>query len=84
MISIKDACKNTALTYRYDESQQLRVTSEWHRGAAAVDQLISLVDRNETGIPEHPITLTLKGTWNMGRTLRNAAGMTEHASGRSG
>ncbi len=37
MISIKDACKNTALTYRYDESQQLRVTSEWHRGAAAVD-----------------------------------------------
>ena len=43
-------------------------------GAAAVDQLISLVDRNETGIPEHPITLTLKGTWNMGRTLRNAGG----------
>ena len=41
-------------------------------GAAAVDQLISLVDRNETGIPHHPITLTMKGSWNIGRTLRNA------------
>ncbi len=41
-------------------------------GAAAVDQLISLVDRNETGIPEHPITLTIKGTWNAGSTLRNS------------
>ena len=41
-------------------------------GAVAVDQLISLVERNETGIPEHPITLTMKGTWNAGRTLRSA------------
>jgi LacI family transcriptional regulator len=41
-------------------------------GAVAVDQLISLVDRNETGIPEHPTSLTMKGTWNVGRTLRNA------------
>jgi LacI family fructose operon transcriptional repressor len=37
-----------------------------------VDQLISQVERNETGIPEHPITLTMKGSWNAGRTLRNA------------
>lgn len=41
-------------------------------GAVAVDQLISLVDRNETDVPEHPISLTMKGTWNVGRTLRNA------------
>ena len=41
-------------------------------GAVAVDQLISLVDRNETGIPDHPITLTMKGSWNVGTTLKNA------------
>lgn len=41
-------------------------------GAVAVDQLIFQVERNETGIPEHPITLTMKGSWNAGRTLRNA------------
>ena len=41
-------------------------------GSVAVDQLISLVERNETGIPEHPITLTMKGSWNAGRTLQNA------------
>ncbi len=49
----------------------IRQHAKW-LGAAAVDQLISLVDRNETGIPEHPITLTIKGTWNAGSTLRNS------------
>ena len=47
-------------------------------GSVAVDQLISLVERNETGIPEHPITLTMKGTWNAGRTLRHATAVEDY------
>lgn len=39
-------------------------------GAVAIDQLITAVERNETGIPEHPITHTTLGRWNPGRTLR--------------
>jgi DNA-binding LacI/PurR family transcriptional regulator len=39
-------------------------------GAVAVDQLISAVERNETGIPDHPITHTTLGRWNTGTTLR--------------
>lgn len=39
-------------------------------GAVAVDQLIGAVERNETGIPDHPITHTTLGRWNPGRTLR--------------
>lgn len=39
-------------------------------GAAAIDQLISAVERNETGLPEHPMTHTTLGRWNVGRTLR--------------
>ncbi len=40
-------------------------------GATAVDQLISLLERNERGIPLHPVTHTTLGRWNAGRTLRN-------------
>lgn len=39
-------------------------------GAVAIDQLIAAVERNETGIPEHPITHTTLGRWNPGRTLK--------------
>lgn len=39
-------------------------------GAVAVDQLINMVERNETGVPINPITLTLGGQWNPGRTVR--------------
>jgi DNA-binding LacI/PurR family transcriptional regulator len=42
-------------------------------GAVATDQLINMVERNETGIPEDPITLTLGGRWNPGRTVRKVA-----------
>lgn len=42
-------------------------------GAVAIDQLISSVERNETGIPEHPITHTTLGRWNPGRTVRKQA-----------
>lgn len=39
-------------------------------GATAVDQLISQIERNETGIPAHPITHTMLGRWNPGRTVK--------------
>jgi DNA-binding LacI/PurR family transcriptional regulator len=42
-------------------------------GAAAVDQLITLVERNETGVPAEPVTFTIKGHWNEGRTVRRVA-----------
>jgi DNA-binding LacI/PurR family transcriptional regulator len=38
-------------------------------GATAADKLIDLVERNETGIPQAPITLTIAGQWNPGRTV---------------
>jgi len=44
-------------------------------GEVAVDQLITMVERNETGIPTEPITLTLGGHWNPGRTVRRLAGV---------
>ena len=40
-------------------------------GAMAVDQLITAIDRNETGVPVYPITHTTLGRWNSGRTLRS-------------
>lgn len=39
-------------------------------GAVAADQLIAAVERNETGVPSHPITHTTLGRWNPGRTIR--------------
>lgn len=39
-------------------------------GAMAVDTLISMVERNERGMPEQATTLMLEGQWNEGRTLR--------------
>jgi len=40
-------------------------------GAVAADQLISLIERNESGIPSHPVTHTMLGHWNPGRTIRH-------------
>ena len=39
-------------------------------GALALDMLISLLERNERGLPEQATTLMLEGQWNEGRTLR--------------
>jgi hypothetical protein len=39
-------------------------------GAMAVDTLISMVERNERGIPDQATTLMLEGQWNEGTTLR--------------
>jgi LacI family transcriptional regulator len=39
-------------------------------GANAVDLLISLVERNETGLPSRAITQMTSSTWNAGATVR--------------
>lgn len=39
-------------------------------GEIAIDKLIDQVERNETGIPDVPITLTLEGRWHPGQTVR--------------
>lgn len=39
-------------------------------GAAAIDQLVAQIERNERGIPSHPVTHTMAVRWNPGRTLR--------------
>lgn len=39
-------------------------------GALAVDTLISMVERNERGLPEQATTLMIEGQWNEGTTLR--------------
>ncbi|WP_414659979.1 LacI family DNA-binding transcriptional regulator [Horticoccus sp. 23ND18S-11] len=41
-------------------------------GALAVDTLISLVERNERGLPEQATTVMVEGQWNEGKTLRPA------------
>lgn len=39
-------------------------------GLRAVDLLVSLLERNEAGVPALPDTLLVNGTWNPGRTVR--------------
>jgi DNA-binding LacI/PurR family transcriptional regulator len=41
-------------------------------GAAAIDLLISMIERNETGVPAMPMTLSTYSAWNPGETLRRA------------
>lgn len=38
-------------------------------GACGVDQLIASIERNEHGVPEHPLTLSVRGSWVEGETL---------------
>lgn len=38
-------------------------------GTAGVDLLIAMIERNETGVPTNPVTLSLPTAWNEGRTL---------------
>ena len=44
------------------------------KGAQAMNALIGLVERNEKGLPEQPITTLVEGRWNPGQTLRQTAG----------
>jgi DNA-binding LacI/PurR family transcriptional regulator len=39
-------------------------------GALAIDTLISMVERNERGLPQQATTLMVEGQWNEGSTLR--------------
>jgi hypothetical protein len=52
-------------------------------GALAVDTLISLVERNERGLPEQATTLMVEGSWNEGRTLRPLPGPPGSPPGRA-
>jgi LacI family transcriptional regulator/LacI family repressor for deo operon, udp, cdd, tsx, nupC, and nupG len=39
-------------------------------GAIAVDQLVSMINRGERGIPEHPLRIHVEGAWVPGHSLR--------------
>jgi LacI family transcriptional regulator len=39
-------------------------------GAAAVDLLTAMMERNETGVPANPVTLSANAVWNPGRTMK--------------
>ncbi|AHF89764.1 LacI family transcriptional regulator [Opitutaceae bacterium TAV5] len=41
-------------------------------GAAAVDLLVAMIQRNERGVPEHPQRLLIRGSWHPGSTLRRS------------
>lgn len=43
-------------------------------GAIAVDQLVSMINRGERGLPEYPVRLHVEGVWHEGRSLRAAQG----------
>jgi DNA-binding LacI/PurR family transcriptional regulator len=48
-----------------------------HRiGALAVDTLIGMMERHESGLPEQATTLMVEGQWNEGGTLRAGPGAT--------
>ncbi|MEO6003489.1 MAG: LacI family DNA-binding transcriptional regulator [Opitutus sp.] len=40
-------------------------------GAAAIDSVVAQIQRSERGIPAHPKTITIEGTWVDGPTVRN-------------
>jgi LacI family transcriptional regulator len=42
-------------------------------GLAGTDLLVSMIERNETGLPAMPVTLSTNSMWNPGRTLRSPA-----------
>ncbi len=41
-------------------------------GAIAIDQLVSMINRGERGIPEHPLRIHVEGAWVPGESLRPA------------
>ena len=38
-------------------------------GAAAVNFLVGMIQRNERGVPRHPLQLLLSGTWQSGPSV---------------
>jgi LacI family transcriptional regulator len=49
-------------------------------GVAAVDMLVGMIHRNETGIPSIPYYLLIKGQWRSGKTLARRVGAKRSAS----
>ncbi len=50
------------------------VLEDNHRiGAAAVDLLVAMIQRNERGVPAHPQRLLIRGSWIQGGTLTSNA-----------
>lgn len=43
-------------------------------GEAAVDLVVSQLQHNDTGIPDHPRVMLIDGFWNEGTTLKSSAG----------
>jgi len=41
-------------------------------GATGIDTVISMLERNERGLPAQAQTLMIEGIWNAGKTLRSA------------
>jgi len=39
-------------------------------GATAVDWLVSLIRNRQFGVPETPLNILIRGTWQIGRTLK--------------
>jgi LacI family transcriptional regulator len=44
-------------------------------GATAVEWLVSLMRNNQYGVPKTPLNIQIRGTWQMGRTLRTPTAM---------
>lgn len=44
-------------------------------GGAAVDIAVNQINKNETGVPEHPKTVLLTGVWVPGETVKNLKAM---------
>jgi len=42
-------------------------------GRAGIDHLVTMIERNETGLPTGPVTIATGLTWNLGETLRPKA-----------
>jgi len=53
-------------------------------GWAGIDQLISLIERNETGVPLEPVTLATNVTWNDGQTVLGRGAIRPRARKRGG
>jgi len=49
-------------------------------GAIAIDQLVSMINRGERGIPENPMRIHLEGTWWAGKSLRPPVAETSSSS----
>jgi DNA-binding LacI/PurR family transcriptional regulator len=45
-----------------------------HMAASGIDLLIAMMERNETGVPANPVTISTNSRWNPGMTVHAGAG----------